>query len=490
MRGDGIVAVSGSLDGAASRAARPPRRRRPRDRHGHRGRRRDRRSHRRRCVVARRAPARRAGRGAPRRPAAVPVPLRRRVTEPTRRFAISTRARCRPAQGRRREEAGVAARGRHRHRARPAHAPTRGAGSTARTRRGSATCCPGRRRWCWSRVRSVTKRHDAQPADDGRRRRSATAAGGCRSCSSTSRGGRGSCARACRSPCSARSRCYRGGLQMTNPVVDLIGDRTGRIVPVYPQSEKAALIDVGDRRLGRGGAAQVPAAGHRRPGAGRRARPLRLDRPRRGVPRDPHARVDAPRRSRPAAGWRSTSCCGCSSSLVHAQARARARVARRSATTSTASWCGRFHDGAAVRAHRRAAARDRRDRRRPRRAAPDAPAAAGRRRRRQDARRRQRAARRRAGRPPGRVDGADRGARRAARPRRARAARRRRRCPTPSNLFGDRPAAGRAAHQPDHRRPSAATCWPGWPTARVDLAHRHPRADPGGRARSTASAWW
>ncbi len=34
---------------------------------------------------------------------------------------------------------------------------------------------------------------------------------------------------------------YRGGLQMTNPVVDLIGDRTGRIVPIYPQSEKAAL---------------------------------------------------------------------------------------------------------------------------------------------------------------------------------------------------------------------------------------------------------
>jgi ATP-dependent DNA helicase RecG len=29
---------------------------------------------------------------------------------------------------------------------------------------------------------------------------------------------------------------------MTNPVVDLIGDRTGRIVPVYPQSEKAALM--------------------------------------------------------------------------------------------------------------------------------------------------------------------------------------------------------------------------------------------------------
>ncbi len=34
---------------------------------------------------------------------------------------------------------------------------------------------------------------------------------------------------------------YRGGLQMANPVVDLIGDRTGRIVPIYPQSEKAQL---------------------------------------------------------------------------------------------------------------------------------------------------------------------------------------------------------------------------------------------------------
>ena len=34
---------------------------------------------------------------------------------------------------------------------------------------------------------------------------------------------------------------YRGGLQMTNPVVDLIGDRTGKIVPIYPQSEKVQL---------------------------------------------------------------------------------------------------------------------------------------------------------------------------------------------------------------------------------------------------------
>jgi ATP-dependent DNA helicase RecG len=34
---------------------------------------------------------------------------------------------------------------------------------------------------------------------------------------------------------------YRGSLQMTNPIVDLIGDRTGRIVAIYPQSEKVAL---------------------------------------------------------------------------------------------------------------------------------------------------------------------------------------------------------------------------------------------------------
>ena len=29
---------------------------------------------------------------------------------------------------------------------------------------------------------------------------------------------------------------YRGGLQMTNPVVDLVGDRTGRIVPIWCSS--------------------------------------------------------------------------------------------------------------------------------------------------------------------------------------------------------------------------------------------------------------
>lgn len=34
---------------------------------------------------------------------------------------------------------------------------------------------------------------------------------------------------------------FRGTRQMTNPLVDTIGDRTGRIVPIYPQSEKVRL---------------------------------------------------------------------------------------------------------------------------------------------------------------------------------------------------------------------------------------------------------
>ena len=34
---------------------------------------------------------------------------------------------------------------------------------------------------------------------------------------------------------------YRGKLQMTNPLVDIVGNRTGRIVPIYPQSEKSSV---------------------------------------------------------------------------------------------------------------------------------------------------------------------------------------------------------------------------------------------------------
>jgi ATP-dependent DNA helicase RecG len=37
---------------------------------------------------------------------------------------------------------------------------------------------------------------------------------------------------------------YRGRRQMANPVVDLVGDQTGRVVPIYPQSAKAAVSSV------------------------------------------------------------------------------------------------------------------------------------------------------------------------------------------------------------------------------------------------------
>jgi ATP-dependent DNA helicase RecG len=37
---------------------------------------------------------------------------------------------------------------------------------------------------------------------------------------------------------------YRGARQMTNPIIDLVGDRTGRIVPVYPQSEGVTTWDL------------------------------------------------------------------------------------------------------------------------------------------------------------------------------------------------------------------------------------------------------
>ena len=51
---------------------------------------------------------------------------------------------------------------------------------------------------------------------------------------------------------------YNGVRQMTNPVVDLVGDRTGRIVPIYPQSDKAGLVDLGAGRLDRRGARSGP----------------------------------------------------------------------------------------------------------------------------------------------------------------------------------------------------------------------------------------
>ncbi|MEZ5247757.1 MAG: OB-fold nucleic acid binding domain-containing protein [Ilumatobacteraceae bacterium] len=78
---------------------------------------------------------------------------------------------------------------------------------------------------------------------------------------------------------------FRGGLQMTNPIVDLIGDRTGRIVPIYPQSEKVALTtweiagfveNALERCMARGIADPVPWAVQQRLGLLDRTDALRL----------------------------------------------------------------------------------------------------------------------------------------------------------------------------------------------------------------------
>ena len=65
---------------------------------------------------------------------------------------------------------------------------------------------------------------------------------------------------------------YRGGLQMSNPVVDLIGDRTGPHRPDLPAEREGADQHLGDGRLDRGDAAPLRRARHRRSGSGRRAR--------------------------------------------------------------------------------------------------------------------------------------------------------------------------------------------------------------------------
>ncbi len=273
-------------------------------------------------------------------------------------------------------------------------------------------------------------------------------------------------------PCSsASSTIFQGKRQMTNPVVDLIGDKTGRIVPVYPQSEKARLYHLGHRRLGRA----------RRCDRGRRAS---LD----PVPEPVLDRFDLVDRTRGASAastcpsrWREAG--GARKRLVFDELLRiqLALVLRKQALErdapghpprpSAARSSTRFHERAAVRAHRRPAAR-----RSPRstadlgRPAPDAPAAAGRRRRR--ARRSSRVARhahRRAGRAPGRAHGADRGARRAARLGvRAlldgfdRAGDGGRRCSTSGRCASSCSPTAR-------RRRSASGCSPASPTARVDI---------------------
>ncbi len=198
-----------------------------------------------------------------------------------------------------------------------------------------------------------------------------------------------------------KAEVYRGGLQMTNPVVDLIGDRTGRIVPVYPQSEKAALMtweiagwveDALRKCSPRGIADPVPESTRRRFGLiGRGAAFQSIH-----IPETIAEKEQARRRL-------------AFDELLRVQTTLvmRKRLLERESEGDPPHRRRRVDGPAlrrfAVRPHRRSASRDRRDRDGPRRPASDAPAAAGRCRLGQDVGRRQRDADGGSRRAPGRA---------------------------------------------------------------------------------------
>ena len=72
---------------------------------------------------------------------------------------------------------------------------------------------------------------------------------------------------------------YQGRMQMTSPLVDLIGDKTGRIVALYPQSEKLRITTMDMSGVGGERARQVPGAWTRRAAGPGCPRPVRVRRP-------------------------------------------------------------------------------------------------------------------------------------------------------------------------------------------------------------------
>ena len=108
---------------------------------------------------------------------------------------------------------------------------------------------------------------------------------------------------------------YRGGLQMSNPIVDLIGDRTGRIVPIYPQSEKAQITTWEMAGWVEEALRRVPSAASPTPCPTRCASRLGLVDRGDGAAVDPRSRVDAREGDGPtAAGVRraARACSSCS----------------------------------------------------------------------------------------------------------------------------------------------------------------------------------
>ena len=106
---------------------------------------------------------------------------------------------------------------------------------------------------------------------------------------------------------------FQGQRQMTNPVVDLIGDKTGADRARLPAEREGRDHDAGTSPASStrccGGPVTSPI--RCRPCA---APPFRPGRPDRRLHRHPRARHDARRAPTPAAAWCSTSCCGCRSS--------------------------------------------------------------------------------------------------------------------------------------------------------------------------------
>ena len=166
----------------------------------------------------------------------------------------------------------------------------------------------------------------------------------------------------------ARSSPYRGKRQMTNPVVDVLepgepATNTGVIVPVYPQSGKADVYTWQLRKL----VARVLCSSTRARGF---ADPLddraAVDRTASSTATARYAASTSPRRSRttrraaPAAEVRRVP--AHAGRARRAQARARAGQAAASRHAVDGPLVDRVPRAAAVRAHRRPAARDRRDR--------------------------------------------------------------------------------------------------------------------------------